>query len=125
MPRGSCGAVAWLAPASRRVLLGPAAFSLAGLDPCLLDGVDLQETVELGLVAPGAVVVVVVHLPGGRVDDNRIGPVRSRTMSPVASPLKSCAVPWSGGGSSRRRQAALTAAWSRTSVLMVTMWDKT
>ena len=48
---------------------------LAGLDPCLLDGVDLQEAIELGLVAPGAVVVIVADLPGRRVDDDGIGPV--------------------------------------------------
>ncbi len=48
---------------------------LAGLDPRLFDGVDLEEAVELALVAPGAVVVVEVDLPGRRVDDDGIGPV--------------------------------------------------
>jgi hypothetical protein len=35
----------------------------------------LQEPVKLGLVTPGAVVVVVVNLPGRRVEDDGIGPV--------------------------------------------------
>src|SRR5208282_407705 len=48
----------------------------------------------------------------------------SLTISPLTWPLKSWAVPAIGGGNWRRRQAALTAAWSRTSVLMVTTWDK-
>jgi hypothetical protein len=31
---------------------------------------------------------------------------------------------YAGSGKASRRQAAATAAWSRTSVLIVTMWDK-
>src|SRR5262245_39744303 len=44
-------------------------------------------------------------------------------MSPDACPLKSWAVPTNGDGRSSRLQAALTAAWSRSSVLTVTVWD--
>ena len=40
----------------------------------LLDGVGLEEAVELRLVAPGAAVVVVADLPGGGVDDDRVEP---------------------------------------------------
>src|SRR5947209_281508 len=48
---------------------------LAGLDPCLLDGVDLQEAIEVSLITPGPLVVIVADLPGGGVDDNRVGPI--------------------------------------------------
>ena len=56
-------------------LLGDLVALLAGLDPRLLDGVDLEEAIQVALVAPGAIVVVVADLPGRRVDDDGIGPV--------------------------------------------------
>jgi len=48
---------------------------LAGFDARLLHGIDLEKSIQVALVAPGAIVVVVANLPGRRVDDGGIGPV--------------------------------------------------
>src|SRR5262249_14259992 len=47
---------------------------LAGLEPGLLHRIQLQEAVELGLLAPAAAEVVVAHFPGGQVDDHGVLP---------------------------------------------------
>jgi hypothetical protein len=49
---------------------------LARLDPGFLDGVGLQEEVEVLLVAPGALEVVELDGAGGGVDDGRVLPAR-------------------------------------------------
>ena len=98
---------------------------LAGLDPGLLDGVDLQEAVELGLVAPGAVVVVVVDLPGRRVDDDGIGPVGQPDDEPGGLAAEELCRAEDRRGSC---EAAAGGADGRVVAdlgLDVTMWDKT
>ena len=92
--------------------------ALAGLDACLLDGVLLQEAIELFLVAPGAGIVVVADLAGRQVEHDRIQPARQRTKRPAASLSNNSAVPWTGSGNPSPRHAAATASGSRTSVLI-------
>ena len=55
-------------------LLGDRVAPLAGLERGLLDGVGLEEAVELRGVAPGAAVVVVADPAGGGVDDGGVEP---------------------------------------------------
>src|SRR4029077_11729528 len=55
-------------------LLGDGMAQLPRLERGLLDGVRLQEPVELRLVAPVAVEVVVADRAGQRVDDGRVLP---------------------------------------------------
>ena len=92
---------------------------LTGLDFRALNGVHLQEQIELGLGSPGTVVIVVADLPGGRVNDDRIHPVRKPNDQPAGLPAEepSRAAKWRRNSS--RLQAELTAERSRTSVLMV------
>src|SRR5262245_44155753 len=55
-------------------LLGYLVALLAGLQLHHLDGVHLEEAVEMRLLSPDAVVVVVAQLPAGGVDDHRVLP---------------------------------------------------
>ena len=60
----------------------------------------------------------------GRVDDDGVEPVGQ--LGRAGRWPGRCRVgrAWTGSGRPSRRQAAATAAGSRTSVLTVTMWDK-
>src|SRR5262249_58584103 len=48
----------------------------AGFDTALLDGVKLEEAIEVLPLAPAALVVVEADLAGGGVDDDRVAPAR-------------------------------------------------
>jgi hypothetical protein len=85
----------------------------ACLDAGFLDGVALQELVELSLFAPTFVVVVELDAPRAGVDDGGVVPT---------GPEKSVAVPVVGSGRPSLRQAAINAAESLTCVLIATIW---
>src|SRR5262245_38153022 len=55
-------------------LLADGVALLTGLQLGLLHGVELQEAVQVGLLAPAAPVVVVAHRTGGGVDDHGVVP---------------------------------------------------
>jgi hypothetical protein len=58
---------------------------LAGLDACPLHGVDLEKAIEVGLVAPCAVVDIEVNLPCSRaLVDTRRAAVDDRDREVVA-----------------------------------------
>jgi len=77
---------------------------LAGFDSRFFDGVDLKEAIELGLIAPGAVVVVEVDLPGRGLNNDGIGPV----WQPNDQPANLTAKELCGGGYRRGQLEAAT-----------------
>ena len=69
-----------------------------------LHGVNLEKAIELSLVAPGAVVVIVVNLPCSGVDDGGIDPV----WQPDDQAADLAAEELSGAGDRRRQLKAAT-----------------
>jgi len=68
------------------------------------DRVGLQEPVELGLVTPGAIVVIVANLASRHVDEDGIGPVGQ----PNDQPADLAAEEFSRAGDRRRQLKAAT-----------------